>query len=234
MLHEAGVVVHQFDGYEAAARPWAPCSTTGHGDRCGGGELVNRMSAMLIFKEMRDRRDRIAVPLTSARGGVVVRPTVAIRCAFGDDGTTWEAPDGCWPAWCDRNRPHHRVGDPEWAKYAGEDGFTSLPCGFGPAGQVHASWRPADLDVMLSLYRTSSQPYKAPAFYSGYNELVYSSEDWNGAMPSTIEAFFTQGQWDTPQVKRLHQAFLRQYRLSAAQVPLLQFDPANWETPFAA
>lgn len=83
-----------------------------------------------------------------------------------------------------------------------------------------------------------SQPYRTPQFYSGYNELVYGSHEWNGKMPRTIEAFFVvKSQWTNTQNGRTaqrHQQFLRRYGLSADRVPLLTFDASNFEYPFSA
>ena len=100
---------------------------------------------------------------------------------------------------------------------------------------VHGSWRPADLDVMLDLYRLRSMPYAPPRFYSGYNELVYSSQVWNDALPDIIEAFFTipnQGSWAVARTRDIHRQFLETWKRSEAEVPLLSFDPARWEGPF--
>lgn len=84
-LNDVGVIIHQFDGYESLELPWAPCDTDGHGPACRGNELKGRMSAMVVFKDMRERWDRKAIPLISLRGGVVVRPSVPLKCAYGDE-----------------------------------------------------------------------------------------------------------------------------------------------------
>ena len=217
----AGVVLHQFDGYESHKHPWAPCDNRGHGTPCQGQELPNRLSAMLIFASMRQRSDRVHVPLIGDLGGVVVSPSVPLKCAYGDDGSTWHAPDGCWQPWCDPTKP-----------FEGGQWWDHKPCGFGSQEQIRRAWRPQDLHHMLALYNEHSQLYHAPGFYSGYNELVYASEDWNARLPRVIEAFFTiKNRYDgtTPDARR---RFLRAFGLDGKDVPLLEFDPSNWIEPF--
>lgn len=112
--------------------------------------------------------------------------------------------------------------------------WNSWPCGFGVAHQVRRAWKPEDLKTMMEMYITHSQPYKPPAFYSGYNELVYASADWNARLPDTIEAFwYLKASWGHQQVMEAHQRFLSKYQLTAADVPLLQFDPGDWQHPFS-
>ena len=69
----------QFDNYEATNAPWAPCD---NGEfRChGNGEFAGRISASIAFQAMRERSDRVAVPLVGYGGGVVVSPDVPIMC----------------------------------------------------------------------------------------------------------------------------------------------------------
>ena len=224
VLEEAGVVIHQFDGYEASWNEQWKCPLN--------GQFGGRLSAMLAFRGMRARRDRVAVPLISNDGGVVVSPSIPIACAYGDDGTTYRAREnGCYDQWCQRKDP-----------YAGSETGGRKPCGFGSQGQINAAWRPSDLNVMLGLYNEHSQPYRTPSFYSGYNELVYGCRAWNERLDRTIEAFFIV-QTNTPidltnnPTARRHRDFLQHtpgLSLSSAdQVPLLIFNPRDWESPFS-
>ena len=224
VLKEAGVVIHQFDGYEASWNEQWKCPLN--------GQFGGRLSAMLAFRGMRARRDRVAVPLINNDGGVVVSPSIPIACAYGDDGTTYRAREnGCYDQWCQRKDP-----------YAGSETGGRKPCGFGSQGQINAAWRPSDLDVMLGLYNEHSQPYRTPSFYSGYNELVYGCRAWNERLDRTIEAFFIV-QTNTPidltnnPTARRHRDFLQHTPGlslgSADQVPLLIFNPRDWESPFS-
>ena len=85
------------------------------------------------------------VPLISLGGGMVVDPSIGLNCAYGDDGSTYRAPGGCYNRWCDRRNPFPN----NWNG--------APPCGFGGNSQVQAAWRPADLDKMLALYNEHSQ-----------------------------------------------------------------------------
>lgn len=78
----AGVTLHQFDNYESNEHVFEAPTSESH-----RGEIVGRMCTMLIFQSMRDRHDRVAIPLIFARGGgVVVRPsTPGLKCAYGDE-----------------------------------------------------------------------------------------------------------------------------------------------------
>ena len=154
----AGVVMHQFDNFEARDKQWAPCDNSPQYP-CNGGSFSGRISTFLIFRGMHARRDRVAIPLISMGGGVVVDPNIKLKCAYGDDGSTYKAPGGCYQQWCDAHNPF-RGGH---------------PCGFGGANQIDHAWHSYDLSAMLRLYNEHSQHYKRPQFYSGYNELVYDA-----------------------------------------------------------
>ena len=74
------------------------------------------------------------------------------------------------------------------------------------------------------------------------NEVVVNSEHHNQALPDAVEAFFYMhgqssltdlGYGNVINVPEAHQAFLDEYQLDATQVPLLEFNPMDWQTPFA-
>uniref|UniRef100_A0A6U7LP99 Uncharacterized protein n=1 Tax=Haptolina brevifila TaxID=156173 RepID=A0A6U7LP99_9EUKA len=177
---------------------------------------------------MRSRLDRVAIPLISSNaGGLVVSPDVKIKCAYGDDGTSAEAPGGCWPSNCNAKNPFD---------YEGKQPWMQSPCGFGKPHQIRNSWRPTDIGKMLELYTQHAQPYKPPQFYSGYNELVYDFRAWNDRLPHTVEAFFVmkRAEFESTNEVKAHKAFLERYRLSTHDVPLLSFDATNFERPFTA
>ena len=225
-LSLAGVVMHAFDRIsESWSDPWAPCDTTGHGPQCQNG-YTGRMSCFLSFQSMQLRADRVAIPLPQWGGGVVVSPIVQLRCAFGDDGSTYRTSNGCYSQWCDRSHP--------WSG-AWPGGH---PCGFGGSGQINRNWRPADLDKMLELYADHSQHYGPPGWYHGYNELIYGSGEWNSKLPHTIEAFYilgTERAWWEQHDSTIgrHRAFLTKYGLTDNDVPLLAVTASNWDAPFS-
>ena len=86
-LDKAGVLMHQFDTIEVKGRPWEFCT----GQRCymGGQWIPGRISSMLIYSGMRDRKDRVAIPLPfKDRGGLIFNPfEVEIQCMYGVDGS---------------------------------------------------------------------------------------------------------------------------------------------------
>jgi hypothetical protein len=48
----------------------------------------------------------------------------------------------------------------------------------------------------MRLYTAHGRNYSSPAFYSGYNELVYHSKPYNALLPNSVEAFFvTKDHW---------------------------------------
>ena len=218
--------MHQFDNYESRQEPWAPCNP----GQCRDG-FVGRISCFVAFSSMRERRDRIAVPLIGYSGGIVVSASIdglRPRCGYGDDGSSYRKSTdyGCLDQWCTASDPFR----------GGEYG---KPCGFG--SHVTHAWHPDEIGKMLELYGEHSRPFKSPQFYSGYNELVYASDSWNSHLPQTIEAFFlvkvsdAHGSQvtihDVQATVGRHRNFLRRYDLSADHVPLLTFDPARWDRP---
>ena len=62
----------------------------------------------------------------------------------------------------------------------------------------------------------------------GYNEFQIDGGWWGRHLPDTVEAFVG----DSAEARQQHAAFLRQYGLSADQVPLLSLDVGNWYEPF--
>ena len=88
-LAEAGLVVHQFDRLEMKGAPWKACNF--HCDNeLAGQSLTGRLSTSIMYGRMRERRDRVAVPLVSNDGGVIARPGPGLEmsCLFGIDGAS--------------------------------------------------------------------------------------------------------------------------------------------------
>ena len=86
------------------------------------------------------------------------------------------------------------------------------------------------------------EQYKRPTFHSGYNEVVVNSAHFNAHLPDSIEGFFYPKGHSTAttdlgygivvDVRKVHRQFLEAFELSADEVPLLEFDPADWDAPF--
>lgn len=62
----------------------------------------------------------------------------------------------------------------------------------------------------------------------GYNEFQIDGQWWDRHLPDAVDAFVG----DSAEARQQHAAFLRQYGLSADQVPLLSMDVGNWYSPF--
>lgn len=88
---------------------------------------------------------------------------------------------------------------------------------------------------MLRLFAKHGATYKPPGWHSGYNEVVVQGDEWNSHLPRTVEAFFLLKGADARHgdaARGARRAFLEAYGLRAYDVPLLEFDPANWRAPF--
>lgn len=85
---QAGVLLHQFDEIEVKGKPWEAC--TGPRCYCQGSYIPGRFSAMIVYQGMRNRPDRLAIPLPFGdRGGLVLNPGVLeVECLYGVDGST--------------------------------------------------------------------------------------------------------------------------------------------------
>ncbi len=174
---------------------------------------------MIIYRGLRERSDRVAVPLVSYTGGVVARPNaISVACSYGVDGATQNLnggpQPGCPRIWCN---PEHVME---------QNGY----CGFNGA-PPHA-WRPEHLKEMLKLHQTDGGRYSAPGYHSGYNEVVVGARSWNSHLPSTVEAFFVLAGHSDRDAELAHERFLSLYGLSAGDVPLLRFHPSRWDAPF--
>ena len=73
----------------------------------------------------------------------------------------------------------------------------------------------------------------------GYNELVLSASRFDTQLPAAVEAFFylrtpecEAAPWCKARAERAHRTFTLEYGI-ASDAPLLSFDAANWEAPFA-
>ena len=83
------------------------------------------------------------------------------------------------------------------------------------------------------------ETYKPPGYYSGYNEAIITVGSVNGRPKSILGFFYLKG--SSPErdkfnvnVREARLSFIREHGAEyEAEVPLLQFDPSNWETPFS-
>ena len=106
------------------------------------------------------------------------------------------------------------------------------------AGGCKGSWRPKDFGVFL--YRTNRFETEVQSRWGrriDYNEIVVDGGHWTSNLPHTIDAFFRsddhgRGRRNDNVARDQHVRFLNEYGLTEAEVPLLDFDPTNWDEPF--
>ena len=61
-----------------------------------------------------------------------------------------------------------------------------------------------------------------------YNEIVVDGAHWSAHLPRTIEAFVGVGRLAREQ----RRGFVDAFGLREDEVPLVAFDPTDWEAPF--
>ena len=231
-----GVMMRNFEGmagrYSAA---WEPCSDNEFcaraGDRLAASVVNARMPHLYSFDA----------------GGVVISPASAkVLCSYHGDGndlgrfcrppTDWlkmpveYEPDGsCIPGctshfgWCD-------------------DKFNPCPL----CEEVHCAWRPSGLAKMVDAHvakldgwRAQKQGCAKGGHYGRsrcHNEVVLDAAAWTSHMPHTIEAVFYQAKSTVASIAEArghHRELLQRYGLGAQAVPLVVYDGAQEETPFA-
>ena len=241
-ITEVGIIFKQFDGLEAPLRPWEAC--VGPLCKCWGqqGEMMpGRVSAMIAYRGLRRRADRVAIPLPYPdRTGVVLRNSeVSLECLYGIDGATNRmakgltdpSHPGCTTTLCD-TRSLCALGN-----LSDGCGYGRSMCGF--VGEPATAWHAADLKLLMTMHRAYGTKYTPPGFHSGYNEVILSSATLNARLPAVVEAFFVvegaHANHDATgiDVVRAHRDFLERYRLTEAEVPLLKLSPSQWDAPFS-
>ena len=262
-IGEIGVILHGFDGFERDTdRPWVFCEGLVCGKSGGGAWLApGRISAFVAYQFLRERHDRVALPLPFADHSGLIISNDAIdgfECLYGMDGRTIEYKDAHHPGCPDES--NYCPSDPARLR----DARGRVFCGV--TGQPAKPFRASDMKLLLELHRKYGSPYKPPGCqatrvdptpslspslsllypkseplrtpsltdHSGYNEVILSSEKFNRRLPGAVEAFFYVGGTSTHGDKVDVNAVHQRFvrETHAVDVPLLRLDPANWETPF--
>ena len=211
----------------------------------GCTKVGDRFSATAIYRGLQrpDRPDRRHMPMVTSHPGIVLRPNaISVLCVYGVDGGTGNrrcprqhagrqssrdalsrgtCVPGCGdpPAWCE-------------CKHGNVSG--SCRCGFerDPGSTQVRPWRPEELGWVLREHARKGQADRGLGTYTGFPELVIDSEN----VAPAIEAVFfpvTPGERQAERVACLvHREFLREFRLSSCDVPLLRLRPDNWDEPF--
>ena len=138
-LENVGLIMHQWDGQEVGGEGTSlrmcltNCMTQGQA-------LFGRLSSMIIYRGLRERADRTAVPMPFwDRGGLLFHPRyVTLDCLYGIDAATYnlnqaEHP-GCSDTFCNPVAT--------W-----ENGQR---CGF--SGAPATAWRTTDLKLLLQMH----------------------------------------------------------------------------------
>ena len=168
------------------------------------GFLSDRMSASLIWKVK-------GTAAFSGGGGVILNPNATrLLCIYGGDGGTRGktcsppgASDRCLPGCVASYRD----------AWCDASGARSSWCDGHP-------WRPSELGTFVALDGGSAI----------YNEAIVDGFYWNAHLPHSIEALI--GSPGDPAAVRLHERFLRTYRLTAEDVPLVIFEKDKPDCPF--
>lgn len=232
---QVGVLIHQWDGQEDHAhhRPYKMCTEN---CMCQGAYIHGRISSMIIYEGLHERSDRTAVPLPFGhRGGIILDPSAAqVDCLYGIDGGTYRLDSatrpGCSSSFCSARGD----GKDQNGEYRNACGFNGAPA---------TAYAPKDMQKLLALHKDHGNQYHSPGWHSGYNEVIVNSKHFNAKLPDSVEAFFYPKGHSTVtgdlgygikvDVRQVHRDFLHTYGLTERQVPLLEFDPANWDEPFA-
>ena len=67
----------------------------------------------------------------------------------------------------------------------------------------------------------------------GYNEIIIDAKAWEASLPETIAAVFYPAFAHDDQkqhARDIHAAFLRRYRLTSDEVPLVEYNPRRIAT----
>ena len=149
-LGQVGLIIHQFDELEVFGREWEMC--TGGGCTCQGRHLHGRISASIVWQGLRERKDRVNIPLAFGdRAGILMNGNVLeITCGFGIDGSSYQDNSrfnpGCH-SFCDASTildPYGNLKDEAHGDWA--CGWVVLALGKLGAGELNYS---SDIDLIL-------------------------------------------------------------------------------------
>ena len=207
-LADAAVLIHQFDAWEYHDN---------NGFTYYKADIRQRpqLSSSLIFADQRPpSHPHLTIPIFRGAGtkplpdGVILRPGASTKIACGSG---WDSGGGACRRMCPPIAPHKHY-NPE------------------REGRESCSWPPEYFGPYIERTNRWQKEVQARGGRIEYNEIVVDGRYWNRHLPDTIEAFYGDigSRGDSA-----HKQFLEEYGMSSAQVPLLKFDPSNWETPFS-
>ena len=99
-----------------------------------------------------------------------------------------------------------------------------------PGDGCQGVWKPRDFGKFLE----RQAMWQVVFSRLGHNEIIIGSENYREYLPHAIDAFFYTGLRARPLAKAIHSKFRAQFPgVTEAEVPLIRFDPSNWDRPFS-
>lgn len=247
-IFEAGVLIHQFDGFEDANLKVSPCTDVSQTPNClavRNRQRRQRVSTSFISSGLKSRDS--SIPLFSLDGGVILRPSdIHALCGYGTDGGT----DDSKPLACNSPKCIPGCGEPPlWCSMANvEDDGPGARCGFGRGKGGVRPWKSEELSGPGGLFDVFEKHGE------GYNEVVVSPDAWIANLPHSIEGiFYVECEDDAENIHfrasdgsgtaancqeareaaiAAHGQVLTKYSLSQGQFPLFKLRTSNWADPF--
>ena len=232
-LWRAGVLVHHFDNQGNDRKPWLPCPEMCWGKKCWCADIRDRLSASLINGRLPKVAGKMPTYVdvdVNAASGFVLNPSFTkVLCAYPADGGS--AGRTCDPIGVTENCV------PGCHNFDREGGG-SLWC--DDTGKANCAFRPTHLTAMLEVQREVPLTGGTP----GYNEVIIDRVDWQKFLPKGIDAvwylrFGQCGSTDASMLcekyaRKVHAQLCEEFGLSRKTLPLLIFDPHNFDKPFTA
>ena len=254
-LHSNGLLIHQFDFMDSVnpeGEVWMPGAgewfDPNVGKKVSSWDRGDRISGAFINAHMTPEISGSLPIYSIGLAGFILSPTKnKMLCSHAYDVDSLErvcTPRGvsvtCVPG-C--THPSQPTGGVIWCKNDGRTVDEQWPC----------AWPPSDTSTMLQvreqLRAADTKPlHKRFDDHKFYVEAIFDSEVFVAELPASIEAVFfldgpeVRGQncWDCwtsghkteSYARRAHRTLLRHFELTSAQLPLLRFNPWNWDVPF--
>ncbi len=232
------MLLHVFD-HDQCRRdaPWAPNDESDNGDRFSCA-LVNHLHpefytttdvvSGLVLRSIPEVKKRILCSYPTDRGTVYIRcrplgggPDVRRPPPAWDDAPENEANciPGCAPTHCDKNNWPRAEHNRPW-----------VSCGYPTCQECAFHGSETLADMMRAQVRANWGGNK----WFRYNEVILDSRrlPWVEIFPHAMEAFFVgaNAEWEAREyTKQTHKRFLRVFKLTEAQVPLVTYSP--WRHP---
>ena len=228
------MLVHQFDAMDDPnpdGEPWIPGK--------GRWDTGDRISAALINYQMTPEPNGQIPVYSNSLSGIILAPEAnRLLCSYPFDvgslgrvchprGISEGCVPGCTPT-------GQQAAPTDWCEGFFKDPW---PC----------AW-PADKTAMMMEIRDGfaqrglKPEHKFWDDHKFYSELIFDADYYRAHLPKSVTAFFFVPSvcagdiFDGPKCKDYaigaHRNFLASFGLRAATVPLLRFDPSNWEAPF--